>query len=84
MFVGCVDWFLGMATELYGCRVRIFDCTREEIVFDSENYPDDDIIMEVNFQGFGDYELCSYDIYTDDSGKVFLELNIDMDEEEDE
>lgn len=82
MYVGDVGWFLRLATELYDVHVCIFDCTREDVVWDSDNYPDEDIALEVEFAGLGDYEVCSYDLYTDKNGKICLELNIDMDEEE--
>ena len=83
MFVGSVGWFLSMATDLWGCRVTIFDCTKEMVVWDSNDYDGLDIAQEIDFQGFGDYDLCSYDIWTGDTdNKIHIEINIDMGEEE--
>ena len=81
MFVGSVYWFLSMATDLSGCRVTIWDCESETVVFDSENYDCYDIAMEVDAAGFGDYEIDSYDIWFGDD-KVYLEINISIEEDE--
>lgn len=80
--VGSVYWFLSMATDLSGCRVQIFDLNKGVVVWDSMNHPDDDIVMEIDFSGFGDYEIESYDIYMDRSGMPCLDLNIDVEEED--
>lgn len=83
MFVGSVSWFLNMATGLYDCRVSIFDCTKEMVVWDSNDYDGYDIAQEVDFQGFGEYDICSYDIWVgQDDNKVHIEINIDMEEED--
>ena len=81
MYVGSVYWFLSMATDLCECRVTIWDCESEKVVWDSNNHEDDDIAREVDFAGFGDYELESYDIWND-NGKVHLEINISIEEDE--
>lgn len=80
--VGSVYWFLSMATDLYSCRVQIFDLNKGIVVWDSMEHEDDDILMEVDFDGFGDYEVESYDLYMDKSGMPCLDLNIDMEEED--
>lgn len=78
MFVGSVYWLLNMCTELADIRVTIFDCTSEDVVWDSKNYDGLDITQEVTFQGFGEYEVCSYDLFTDKNNKICLEINIEM------
>lgn len=80
--VGSVYWFLSMATDLSGCRVQIFDLNKGVVVWDSMEHPDDDIVMEVDFSGFSDYEIESYDLYMDKSGMPCLDLNIDVEEED--
>ena len=77
MYVGSVYWFLNMATSLNDCRVSIFDRTTEEVVWDSINYDGFDIVSEVDYQGFGDYDICSYDVWTEANHKVRIEINID-------
>lgn len=81
MFVGSVYWFLSMATDLSECRVTIFDCESETVVWDSNNHDDGDVAIEVDFAGFGDYEIGSYDVWTED-GKTHLEINISIEEDE--
>lgn len=81
MFVGSVYWFLSMANDLFGCRVTIWDCESEEVVFDSNNCDDYDIAMEVDSAGLGDYEIASYDIWVNEDNKVHLEINISIEED---
>jgi hypothetical protein len=81
MFVGSVSWFLSMATDLSGCRVTIWDCESEEVVFDSNNCDGYDIAVEVDSTGLGDYEIGSYDIWVNGEGKVHLEINISIEED---
>ena len=83
MFVGSTSWLLNTACSLDGCRVTIFDCTREDVVWDSNNYDGFDIAQEVSFQGFGEYDVCSYDLWLDKDNKIHLEINIEMEEDED-
>lgn len=82
MFVGSVSWLLNMACSLNECIVTIFDCTREDVVWDSNNYDGFDIAQEVDYQGFGDYDVCSYDLWVGRDNKIRLEINIEMEEEE--
>lgn len=82
MFVGSVYWFLSMATDLSGCKVTIWDCESETVVFDSEECDCYDIAVEVDDAGFGDYDIGSYDIWADVYGKVHLEINISIEEDE--
>jgi hypothetical protein len=81
MFVGSVYWFLSNANDLSGCRVTIWDCESEEVVFDSENCDCYDIAVEVDSMGLGDYDLGSYDIWVGGDGKVHLEINISIEED---
>lgn len=80
MYVGSVYWFLSTASDLFDCRVTIWDCTSEKVVWDSGDCCDN-IPLEADDAGFGDYEICSYDIWAKD-GKVCIEINIEMDEED--
>ena len=77
MFVGSVYWFLNSANALDDCRVTIFDCAAEDVVWDSNDYDGYDIASEVDYQGFGDYDICSYDLWVDSENVVHLEINID-------
>ena len=82
MYVGSVYWFLSMATNFCDCRVTIFDCESEDVVWDSNDIDDEDLIaFEVDAAGFGDYEIESYDIFVD-NGKVHLEINISVEEDD--
>ena len=83
--------FLESFNELSNVKVRIFDCTREDIVFDRENYKEEPVVDEVSCHGFDDYEVGGVDLYTERFDgrygtytKVVLEINIEMDEEEDD
>lgn len=82
MFVGSVYWLLNAACSLDGCRVTIFDCTSEDVVWDSNNYDGFNIAEEVDDQRLGDYDVCSYDLWVDGDNKIHLEINIKMDEDE--
>lgn len=84
MFVGSVGWLLSLLNTIDECRVTIFDCTREDVIWDSNECNDSDIAQEVSFQGLDEYDVCSCDLWVDGSGKVHLEINIEMDEEEEE
>ena len=82
MFVGSVDWLLNMCADLDSIRVTIFDCTSEDTVWDSKNYDEFYIANEVSFQGLGNYDVLSYDLWVDEDNRVHLEINIAMDEED--
>ena len=73
--------FLNLATDLSGCRIKVYDFTSEKVIFDSDNHPDDDPVMEIYLSPIGDYEVESYDIYLE-NGRVCFEINIELDEEE--
>ena len=79
--VGSVYWFLSMATDLSGCRVTIFDCESEEVVWDSKDSDNYDIYYEVDCAGYGDYEVESYDLWRD-GNRVHLEINISIEEDD--
>ena len=75
---------LEAATDLYGVHVRVFDCNREKIIFDSKLLDDeDDLMMEVYMSDFEHYEVGSYDLYLH-NGEITLELNIDYEGDDDE
>ena len=83
MYVGSVYWFLSMATDLSDHRVTIFDCESETIVWDSKNCDVYDIVNEVDYAGFGDYEVDSYDLWTDaNTNQVHLEINITIEKDD--
>ena len=81
MFVGSVYWFLNTVNDLSNCIVTIFDCESGMTVWYSENYDDCDIPFEVDFAGYGDYEIASIDIWNQD-GKTHMEINISIEEDE--
>lgn len=82
MFVGSVYWLVNLATDLSCCRVTIYDLTSETVVWDSKNCDDWGIAMEIDYSGFGDYEVESYDIWTGSAdNSVHMEINIAIDEE---
>jgi hypothetical protein len=75
---------LETATDLYGVRIRVFDCNSEEIIFDSKTLSDnEDPVMEVYMSDFDNYEVGSYDLYLH-NGEINLEMNIDYEGDDDE
>jgi hypothetical protein len=82
MLVGSVYWFLSMASDLSNCRVTIWDCESETTVWDSNSCDSYDIAIEVDYAGYGDYEIESYDLWVDVHGKAHLEINISVEEDE--
>lgn len=74
---------LELCNDASSIRLRIFDCNRENIVFDSDNLDKyDDAVSEIIFSDFADYEVGSYDLYLH-NGVINLEMNIDYEPEED-
>lgn len=79
MFVGSVYWFTGLeCNELYGCRVKIFDCNSGTIIWDSNDHHNLSIAQEVQYSDFSDYEVLSFDLYLDAEKRICLELNIEV------
>ena len=74
--------FLDCANDLSGVIVTIYDCDSEEVVYNSEN--SEDIVSDVEYNGHGDYDVESYDLFKDREGRLCLELNISMGDELDE
>lgn len=75
---------LELCNDASNVRIRIFDCNREDIIFDSDKLDDyDDAVSEIIFSSMSDYEVGSYDLYLHD-GVINLEINIDYEEEDDE
>lgn len=75
--------FLNLACSLDNVTVRLFDCRIEDIVWDAGNHDYWNVVTEIGCTDFAYYEVLSYDLYMHD-GKVFLELNIETEEEEDD
>ena len=73
--------FLEIANDLSNVRVRIFDCNSENIIFDSINLEDEDVVMEVYLSDFACCDVGSYDLYLH-NGVITLEMNIDYEPEE--
>lgn len=75
---------LELCNDASNVRIRIFDCNREDIIFDSDKLDDyDDAVSEIIFSSMSDYEVGSYDLYLYD-GVINLEININYEEEDDE
>lgn len=77
--------FLNLATDLSGAVVSIFDCTTEKTVFDSSKKEDgyNGCFDVGDAEEFLDYEVDSYDLFTDVNNRPHLELNITMDDPND-
>lgn len=84
MFVGSVYWFLNLATDLSCCRVAIYDFRTETVVWSSKNYDGFDIAQEVDYHGFGNYDVESFDVYTDIDGSLCIEINIETEEDDED
>lgn len=78
--------YLDMYNDLSGVRIRVFDCSSENIIYDSRKDSIEDPVLELMYGKYADEEIGSVDLYRT-NGEMFLELNIDLGEdyaEEDE
>lgn len=71
--------FLNLATDLSGVTVTVFDINSGKVVFDGKDSDDLLYDMENEIQC---YEVASYDLFKDKDGRLCLELNISVEEED--
>lgn len=72
--------FLNSANDLSGVTVSIFDCDSQETVYTSRG--SEDVLADVQYNGFDDYEVESFDLFIDRDGHLCMELNISMGDDE--
>ena len=73
--------FLTRANDLGNVIVTIFDCDSQEVVFNGMK--SEDVVSDIQYNGFDDYEVESFDLFTNRDGRICLELNISMGDDED-
>ena len=73
---------LTLACDLSECKVSIWDLASEKTVWESDDDTGFDIASEVDWAGFGRYEVASYEIYLNKNNKLCFEINIEIEEEE--
>lgn len=76
--------FAYMINDCYNVVFKIFDCNTENCVFVSDD--EDDTREEFNIDElldskYADLEFYSIDMWTD-KGKIYIEFNVDIDEED--
>ena len=76
--------FVNMINDCYNVVFKIFDCNTENCVFVSDD--EDDTREEFNIDElldskYADLEYGSIDMWTD-KGKIYIEFNVDIDEED--
>lgn len=70
--------FLNNANDLSNVIVTIFDCDSQEVVFNGAE--SDDPVFDCG--AFHDFDVGSFDIFKDRDGRLCLELNICMGDDE--
>lgn len=76
--------FLNTFTDLCGCIVTIFDCDSENVVFNKDEEEIVNPVWDIQEADLDGYDVESADIFIDHNGKLHLELNISMGDEQDE
>lgn len=75
--------FIELATDLADVYVKIFDYSNDAVVFDERDCLDSNsrsLINDIDFQGYGEYRVVTYDIYKTSEDNIVFQLYIDMDE----
>lgn len=77
--------FLNLINDQGNLVVSIFDCDSEEVVLntadsDGSSYP----LQAVEEAGLDGFDVESMDLWTDGKGRIHIEINISMGDEEDE
>ena len=78
--------FLNTFTDLSAVVLSIFDCSSEEVVWNSTKDMDaDDIdaVTALQCSDFASYEVQGVDLFKNSDGLIQMEINIDMGDEED-
>ena len=76
--------FLNTFTDLCGCIVTIFDCDSEKVVFNADEKESYNPVWDIQEADLDGYDVASADLFIDNNGKLHLELNISMGDEQQE
>ena len=76
--------FLNTFTDLSAVVLSIFDCSSEEVVWNSVKDMDDEIdaVTALQCSDFASYEVQGADLFKNSDGLIQLEINIDMGEDD--
>ena len=77
--------FLNTFSDLSAVVLSIFDCSSEEVVWNSIKDMDDelDAVYALQCSDFASYEVQGVDLFKNRDGLIQLEINIDMGDEND-
>ena len=76
--------FIQMINDTYNVVFKVFDCNTENCVFisDDEDETDTEFTADMLLDSkYADLEFYSIDMWMD-KGKIYLELNVDIDEDD--
>ena len=77
--------FLEMLNDNYNTVFTLFDCNSEDVVFmDTEEAENTCEFEREDLWGseYADYEICSMDMWVEKDGRIHIEFNIEVDEED--
>ena len=77
--------FLSTFSDLDAVVVSIFDCSSEEVVWNSSRNGNEDMgfFTALSVSDFASYEVQGVDLFKNSDGLIQMEINIDMGDEED-
>lgn len=76
--------FIQMINDTYNVMFKVFDCNTENCVFVSDDEDDTSVEFtaeELLDSKYADLEFYSIDMWMD-KGKIYLELNVDIEEDD--
>lgn len=76
--------FIDMNNNNYDVVYSLFDCNTEELVSVATDEAENALTLsadDLRYSDYADYEICSIDMWLD-NGKIHIEFNIEIDEEE--
>lgn len=76
--------FIQMINDTYNVVFKVFDCNTENCVFVSDDEDETGVEFTADMlldSKYADLEFYSIDMWMD-KGKIYLELNVDIDEED--
>ena len=76
--------FIQMINDTYNVVFKVFDCNTENCVFVSDDEDDERVEFtaeELLDSKYADLEFYSIDMWMD-KGKIYLELNVDIEEDD--